>query len=132
MINKLKNWFSKRGKRPTSDIDNSVAFVNITVDAEQGLTLTSDFIDGHEQEMSHLVFLLCSGALMDMMGNVVEQRCGKDTKKRDLILSEAYKLIMENITANADEDDEDDDEPVVDPCHVFNPKMHSEMSEDVD
>lgn len=138
MIQTLKDWFSKRAKKSAPDIEeeNSVAFFNLAVDAEHGLTITADYIDGNESAMAHLVFLLCSGSLMELVGGIIEQRCGEDTEKRDAILSEAYQLIMQNITQSMntteDSEDDDDNEPVVDPCNVFNPKMNNEMSEDSD
>ena len=133
MIQKLKNWFSKQAKKSVPDTNGEelVAFFNITIDAEDNLVFTSDFKDGHEDAMSHLVFLLCSGTLMDLVGNLVEKRCGDDTEKRDLILSQAYKLIMEHMSTSMsdEEEDDDDDDPVVDPCNVFSPKMRDETSE---
>jgi len=135
----LKNLCSKLVKRllpsdktqETEEQLNIVAFFNIAVNDENELVISSDFLDGHEEAMSKLVFLLCSGSLMEIVGNVVQQRCGDDKTTRDQILAEAYSMMMQNLTQIA-ADSEDDDNPVVDPCFVFRPKQDEEDEDDTD
>ena len=138
MIKKIKGWFSKQVKKSlpveteiTEEVEEEedvVAFFNLAIDSENNLVMTSDFIDGNESAMAKIVFLLCSGTLMELVGDVVSQRCAEDTKQRDEILTEAYDLIMKNLASSMNEE-EDDDEPVVDPCNVFNPRMNEDDEE---
>ena len=133
----LKSLYSKLAKKllPSKELEdeeeplNIVAFFNLAVNDQNELVISSDFIDGNEDAMSKLVYLLCSGGLMEIVGNIVSQRCEDNEEQRDQILADAYSMIMQNLTKLMT-DSEDEDEPVVDPCFVFRPKQDEEDEDD--
>jgi len=136
MIQILSDLFSKLVKKspsseeePVEEFVDVAAYFNIAVNKEGELVISSDYLDGYEEHMSKLVFMLCSGSLMETIGEIIAERCGDDEKARDKILSEAYNLLLARVS-DLMEDDEDDEEPVVDPCYVFRPKMEEGEDEE--
>jgi hypothetical protein len=156
MINKLKNWYSKLVKCPpieekiddsecddvcsccrdcsvedddedSDDTDNTVAYFHIAVSKDNNLLVEGDFRDGHEDDMSKLVFLISAGALSDFVAEIVFDRCDENVKKTNKIMDEAYRMIGEYLKKNEDTEDEN---PVVDPCDVFNPKNTGEEDDE--
>lgn len=128
MITKIGNWFSKLVKKSPSkeedlppELNDIVAFFNITINSDNEAVFASDFLEGNEEAMAKLVFMLCSGALMDVVANIVAQRCKDNEESRDKILSDAYNMILENVSNTMTESEKliDDENPLVDPCFVF-------------
>lgn len=134
MIEKIKGWFSKRGKKQLSndspEIKNAIAYCTIVLTDEDALIVSSDCKDGHDEAMAKMIFLISSGALMETMNNLVCQKYEDNEKKRDEVLQLAYALMMQNLGEEDEEIDEED--PVVDPCNVFRQGQKGIQEDDLD
>jgi hypothetical protein len=118
ILNKLLCKFFKKQSTEQEDI---IAYYHIFITKDNNLVISGDFTDGNESVMAKLVFMLCSGSLTNYVLQVVEDKCGKDTDSCNQVLSESYDLLDKYIYSKMDseESDDDDDEPMVDPCNVF-------------
>jgi hypothetical protein len=111
------------------DYDDTVAYFHIAVSKDDKLIVEGDFREGHDADMSKLVFLINAGALSDFVAEVVYNRCGEDGEQTNTILKEAYRMIAEYLEKQ-ECDENEDGEPVVDPCNVFSPRNSNENEED--
>jgi hypothetical protein len=134
MIKKFKDWLFKRAKDSPSDepsIKNAVGFCTIVLTSEDALIVSCDCKDGHDEAMSKMIFLLSSGALMETMNNLVCQKYENDTQTRDRVIEDAYKMMMQNLERE-DDDELEDEDPVVDPCNVFKQGKPGVTEDDLD
>ena len=111
------------------DGDNTVAYFHIAVSKDDQLMVEGDFREGHEDDMSKLVFLINAGALSDFVSEVVYNRCGEDGEQTNAILKKAYQMIAEYLEKQ-ENDENEDGEPVVDPCDVFSPRNGNDDEDD--
>ena len=122
----LNNLYSKFFKKPfandaaqhVKNRDNVIAYANIAITDDNDMLLCGDFSDGHESDMAKLIFLLSSGSLSNFIIQILMEKCGEESEITQKVLLEAESL-MEQYLKTQILDDEDDDEPVVDPCNVF-------------
>lgn len=141
----LNALYSKLVKKLPSEIEEAedevldiVAFFNVGINDKDEIIISSDFLDNHEDAMAKLVYLLCSGTLIETINGIVEKRCEGDEQLKDRILASAYNMMMYSLSTmmqNSDDDDDNDDddnEPVVDPCFVFQPKNTGEEEDEED
>jgi hypothetical protein len=113
------------------DSDNTVAYFNIAISKDNNLLVEGDFREGHDADMSKLVFLINAGALSDFVAEIVYDRCGEDGEQTNAILKESYRMIAEYLEKQ-ESDEDNDDEPVIDPCTVFSPRNGNEEDEGED
>ena len=111
------------------DSDNTVAYFHIAISKDNNLLVEGDFRDGHDADMSKLVFLINAGALSDFVAEIVYDRCGEDGEQTNSILEASYKMIGEYLEKQ-ESDEDNDEEPVIDPCDVFSPRNSSEGEDD--
>jgi hypothetical protein len=130
MINLLKTWYSSLVKKPSEpeeqEEDNSVAYCFLGVDKEDNLYIDINFIDGHEDAIAKLVYILCSGKMMELTGGLISERCADNIEQRDFILTEAFNMIKRDFPGI----DDDEEDPVVDPCNVFRPNQGEEIEDE--
>lgn len=142
MIKTLKNLYSKLVKKQPNvkitplpleeDKEIVTAYFKLGITDDNNMLTEGDFLDECDDDASKLVFLLCSGALSEMVISMVTERCGKDEERSRLILENAYEMIRKRVDQMEEGNDNDngcdcdcncgcdcDDEPVVDPCDVF-------------
>lgn len=134
MIKKLKDWFSKPAKgSPKTELDTSnlAAYFSVGIQKNDEILITGDFIDGNDELVSKLLFVMFSGAVTEHFFEVIKDRCGGDEKRARIILIGAQKMLLQYMENTNEEEDEEyeDDEPVVDPCCVFRPKREIEEDE---
>ena len=113
----LNNLYSKFFKKQSAK-DNIIAYAHIAITDDNDMILSGDFDLGHESDMAKLIFLLSSGSLSNFIIQLLMDKCGEESELTNKILLEAESL-MEQYLISQMSDDEDDDEPVVDPCNVF-------------
>jgi hypothetical protein len=111
------------------DYADSVAYFYMYITPDSNLMIEGDFLDENYDAMAKLVFLLCSGALSDFVLEIVQERCGDDVEAVDKIMKRSYEMVLQYL-AKKHSDEEDDEDPVVDPCDVFNLKNRGEDDND--
>jgi len=124
-MNIFKKWFSKQDTKslPDNDENDVMAYILLGIDTDGDTFVKVDFMPEHESDVAELMFLFNSGLLTDTAIEALKDRC-QDSESSIAIIQETSQHIEAFIKSQTQQ--EDQDQPVVDPCAVFN---HGEKNE---
>lgn len=132
MIKKLRDLFFKPPKKSPEKEDEIqvLSYINVAIDKDDQVIIDGDFGEDGDDAIAKLIFLMCSGSLSEWLIDIVHDRCDGDSERADNILCNAHKMIVKYIHNHKNpcigEEEDDDEDPVVDPCEVFKPKTGEE------
>lgn len=108
----FKKWYKK--KKEEEELD---AYLTVGIKKDGNISLTGKFDATKPDILIHLLFTYFSGTLNAHIIEILKQKYDDDTVEE--IMKRVYFMITEFMQENGDDED---DEPVVDPCDVFRPR----------
>lgn len=116
-MNIFKKIFGRKNKGLAETINSSAigAYILIGCDINGENFVKCNVKPGHEANMATLLFYINSGLLAETMLTAVKQFV-PDEERANFIIQETYNALVKFME---EEDEENDDCAVVDPCNVF-------------
>jgi len=121
LLSKMLGKFCQEDEddKETEETEETQAYVTVSVNKENDLLIEGDFREHSPEYMAKLIFILSSGALINHLLEIVKEKCGEDSDTSQVIMANVRDMF---IKYQKSQEDDDDEEPVVDPCTVFNQK----------
>lgn len=116
-MNIFKKLFGRKKVGLAETINSSAigAYILIGCDINDNHFIKCDVKPDHEENMATLLFYINSGLLAEKMLMAVKQFV-PDEEKANFIIQETYNALVQFME---EEDEEEDNSAVVDPCNVF-------------